>query len=155
MMFEDPKTPRVSSAFRATPPAGASFLVAMIARELASAATEDQSHGFYVAVGKRIADVVPLDDVEDLGTMTARINALWATLGWGSAVVTVEDSAIVVRQDGLYPETEAEIADPWKALLPPLMEGTYDSWFRMMGSSQALATTAEWKEQTLEIRHVR
>lgn len=155
MTFDDPKAPRLSGAFRAGPPAGASFLVAMIASELADAATEDQSHGFYNAVGKRIAAVVPLDDVEDLGTMTARINALWATLGWGSAVVTVEDSAIVVRQDGLWPETEAEIAAPWKALLPPLIEGTYATWFQMMGSSPALATTACWKGQTLEVRHGR
>lgn len=154
-MYEDPQVPRMSGAFRASPPAGASFLVAMIARELASAASEDQSHGFYVAVGHRIAAVVPLDDVEDLGTMTARINALWAALGWGSAVVTVEDSAIVVRHDGLYPDTEAEIATPWKHLLPPLMEGTYETWFRMMGSSRALGTSARWIDRTLEIRHGR
>lgn len=155
MIFDDPKGPRMTNGFRANPPAGASFLVAMIARELASAATPEQSHGFYAAVGKRIASVVPLDDVEDLGTMTTRINALWATLSWGSAVVTVEDSAIVVRHNGLYPETESEIAEPWHDLLPPLMEGTYDSWFRMMGSSRALNTTAHWEGHTLEIRHGR
>ncbi|GMM61629.1 cellulose biosynthesis protein BcsD [Novosphingobium pituita] len=177
MMFDDPIAPRPSGSLRFSTQAGglngsgngsasasggatdaatgASFLVAMIARELASAATPDQHHGFFTAVGRRIAAVVALGDVEDLGTMTTRINALWAALGWGSAVVTVEDSAILVRHDGLYPESDAQMADPWRTLLPPLMEGTYDTWFRMMGSGQSLTTTAHWKGHTLEIRHGR
>jgi hypothetical protein len=121
-----------------------SFLVAMIARELASAATGPAPRLLHRcrAPDRRGR---ALGDVEDLGTMTTRINALWAALGWGSAVVTVEDSAIVVRHDGLYPESDAQIADPWRTLLPPLMEGTYDTWFRMMGSGQSLTTTAHWK----------
>lgn len=134
---------------------GSFALVAAIAREIASAASEEQHRGFFAAVGARLAASVPLDAVDDVASLASRVNVLWDELGLGHATITAEADGILVRHDGIDSDLRPDVGEAWRALLPPLCEGAYDRWFRTLGSGPALVTIAYWNGPRLEIRHGR
>jgi len=145
------------SAQPITPEGGASFALfaAMSVAELADAVPEAQRRGFYLAVGRRMATVETLSGVDDASALCWRVNAFWQSLGWGEAEIAIERDSIVVRhRDAPMPDDDVATG-PWLAMLLAVLEGAYDSWFRRLGSGPTLQTHAEWKGDTVELRHGR
>jgi hypothetical protein len=136
------------------PASFAAFAAASVA-EFAEAVPAAQRRGFYLAVGRRIAAAETLDDVDDAAQLCWRVNAFWRAMGWGEAEVAIERDAIVVRHRDGPQAPEGVAAGPWMGMLLAVLEGAYDTWFRRLGSGPRLHTVAEWKGQTVELRHGR
>lgn len=134
---------------------GLALLAISTANEMAEGIPEEQAHGFFMAIGRRMAALEPLEGVNDASVLCARINAFWQALDWGEIELAVGRDAIVVRHRDLPTEIAPDRAGHWARMLLGVLEGAYDSWFRVLGSGPALRTTAEWKGDTLELRHGR
>jgi len=154
----DPMHQMFSAAANAAPgrsvPSHA-ILAAALTAELAEAVPTAQRRGFYLAVGRRMAASETLDGVDDLAQLAVRVNAFWAAIGWGAADVAIERDAIVVLHQGAPPPPGDAPAGPWLGMLLAVLEGAYDAWFRRLGSGPTLHTRAEWKGDTVELRHGR
>jgi hypothetical protein len=132
-----------------------SLFAAMSVAELAEVVPSAQRRGFHLAVGRRMAAVETLEGVSDASALCWRVNAFWHQLGWGEAEISLERDAIVVRHR-FAPKAEGLVDDDaWSAMLLAVLEGAYDSWFRRLGSGPSLHTRAEWKGETVELRHGR
>lgn len=126
---------------------------AMIA-EIRAGATEDQARGFFAAVGHRIADLAPMSDVVDAATLSDRINALWATLGWGSVTLQLDDEGIDLQHRGTPAMLGADAEARWSPAVAALLEGAYDGWFRALGSGPNLRTRVINRNgDVIELRH--
>ncbi|MEE4451712.1 cellulose biosynthesis protein BcsD [Novosphingobium resinovorum] len=134
---------------------GLALLAISTASEICEAIPEEQAHGFFLAIGRRMAALEPLDGVNDASVLCARINAFWLALDWGEIELAVGRDAIIVRHRDLPTEIAPDRAGHWARMLLGVLEGAYDCWFRVLGSGPALRTTAEWKGDTLELRHGR
>ncbi|MFC0205125.1 cellulose biosynthesis protein BcsD [Novosphingobium soli] len=134
---------------------GLALMAISMASEVAEGVPEEQAHGFFVAIGRRMAALEPLDGVSDASVLSARINAFWQALDWGEIELAVGQEAIVVRHRDLPTRIAPDPQGNWARMLLGVLEGAYDSWFRVLGSGPALRTSAEWKEDMLELRHGR
>ncbi|PNU03618.1 cellulose biosynthesis protein BcsD [Novosphingobium guangzhouense] len=134
---------------------GLALLAISTASEVSEGIPEEQAHGFFLAIGRRMAALEPLEGVNDASVLCARINAFWQALDWGEIELAVGRDAIVVRHRDLPTEIAPDRAGHWARMLLGVLEGAYDAWFRVLGSGPALRTTAEWKGDTLELRHGR
>ncbi|WP_404479636.1 cellulose biosynthesis protein BcsD [Novosphingobium sp. BL-52-GroH] len=134
---------------------GLALMAISVAAEVSEGVPAEQAHGFFVAIGRRMADLEPLEGVNDASVLCARINAFWLALDWGEIELAVGKEAIIVRHRDLPNKIVPDHQGNWAAMLLGVLEGAYDSWFRVLGSGPALRTTAEWKGDTLELRHGR
>ena len=132
---------------------GLALMVMTIAAEIFESAPAAQAHGFFVTVGRRMAQLEPLDGVSDASVVAERINAFWQALNWGEIELTLGEDAIIVRHWDLPNKLTPDPQVHWAKMLLGVLEGAYDSWFRSMGSGPALQTTAAWKGDTIELRH--
>lgn len=134
---------------------GLALMALSTAAEVCEAVPEQQAHGFFVAIGKRMAALEPLDGVNDAAALSMRINTFWHALDWGEIELVLASDGIIVRHRDLPNRIAPDPSGHWAAMLRGVLEGAYDSWFRVLGSGPALKTRAEWKGDTLELRHGR
>ena len=134
---------------------GLALLALSTAAEVCDGVPEEQARGFFLAVGRRMAALEPLDGVNDASVLCARINAFWQALDWGEIELAVGKEAIIVRHRDLPNRIAPDPHGYWAFMLLTVLEGAYDSWFRVLGSGPVLRTTAEWKDDTVELRHGR
>lgn len=135
--------------------AGLALLGVSTAAELAQLLPPSQLHGFFVAVGRRMAAFQPLDGISEVSAMSAQVNAFWQAFGWGDAQITLGADAVTVHHAHAPRHLDGMNLAAWPDLLLALVEGAYDAWFRQLGSGPALKTTAEWNGDAIEIRHGR
>jgi hypothetical protein len=157
-MKYDPVHPMFSPAAAALPTAASpshAILATALVGELGEAIPPAQRHGFYCAVGRRMAAAVSLDGVHDLAELADRVNALWQVSGWGEADVAIDHDAIWVHHRDAPAPPAGIPAKAWLDMLLAVLEGAYDAWFRGLGSGPTLRTTASWKDATIELRHGR
>ncbi|QDK35133.1 cellulose biosynthesis protein BcsD [Sphingomonas sp. IC081] len=134
---------------------GVALLATLTAAEIGERAPPAQARAFFSSVGRRVAALVPLDDVSDVGVLETRINAYWRDLDWGQIELVVGEDAIVVRHARLPEPVVPDLRHAWQAMLLGILEGAYDAWFRALGSGAALTTKALWKDDIMEVRHGR
>jgi hypothetical protein len=134
---------------------GLALMAMSMAAEICEGVPEAQARGFFLAIGRRMAELEPLEGVNDASVLCARINAFWQALDWGEIELAVGKEAIIVRHRDLPNRIAPDPQGHWNAMLLGVLEGAYDSWFRVLGSGPTLRTTAEWKGDTLELRHGR
>lgn len=126
---------------------------AMVA-EVRSGATEEQAHGFFSALGQRIAAMMPVDDIEDINALSERVNLLWSQLGWGHVSMALNDDGVDLRHDGVPHMPSIGDDDQWLSAAGPLLAGAYDSWFRTLGSNPKLRThVIHQADGSFEFRH--
>lgn len=133
---------------------GLAILTAMTAAEIFTQASAEQAHGFYLATGRRLATIVDLTDVQELDDLAARANALWSGCGLGHVEFEAVDTGIRILHRGAPAALDGDRAGHWVQLLPALLVGAYDTWFRQLGSGPAL-TTRILREggDTIELHH--
>lgn len=141
-------------SLKAASSASAPLLEALTA-ELTGVVPSASLKGFYQSVGRRMAAAVPLDGVDDLGHLTSELNALWKKTAWGCAEIALEPDAIVVRHSSPPEAPSPGCRDAWFEMVPAVLEGAYDSWFRSLGSGPTLHTRAKWNGDAVELRHSR
>lgn len=134
---------------------GLALMAMSMAAEVCEGIPAAQAHGFFLAIGRRMAELEPLEGVNDSSVLAARINTFWQALDWGEIELTVGKDAIVVQHRDLPNKIAPDPQGHWAAMLLGVLEGAYDCWFRVLGSGPVLKTTAEWKGDTLELRHGR
>lgn len=134
---------------------GLALMALATASEVCEGVPEAQARGFFTAIGRRMAALEPLEGVNDASVLCARINAFWQALDWGEVELAMGRDSIVVRHRDLPKRIAEDPEGHWATMLLAVVEGAYDSWFRSMGSGPALRTTAEWKGDTVELRHGR
>jgi hypothetical protein len=133
---------------------GLAVLTAMTAAEVFAEAPPQAVHGFYRAVGRRLAALIDLADVQDIDVLAERINALWLACGCGQARFQAIDTGIKVIHRGAPTTIEGDQAGVWALLFPAILEGAYDAWFRQLGSGQALSTRILRHEgDVIELHH--
>lgn len=132
---------------------GLALLAMSVASEITQSVSPAQAHGFFQALGRRMAEAETLDGVNDTSALNVRLNAFWKALDWGVIDLQLGDDGILVHHRGLPLDLAADDQAPWIAMLSGVLEGAYDSWFRTLGSGPALHTKAKWKGDVLELRH--
>lgn len=152
----DPLHQMFSAASASTDPSPShAILAAGLVAELAEVVPTAQRRGFYLAVGRRIAMGETLDGVDELSQLAHRVNVFWRASGWGEAAIAIEHDAILILHREAPSPPQDMPPGPWLGMLCAVLEGAYDAWFRRLGSGPALHTRAEWKGDTLELRHGR
>lgn len=146
-----PSLPGSAAAGLALP--GAAVLAAMMFNEVTAAASPGESRGFFLAVGRRMADLLDLADISSVAPLEARINGLWRMMAWGRAEVVLLDDGIAVSHHHAPAEMPGCTTERWQAIVPVILEGAYDRWFRQLGSGPALTTRAKWQGEAVELRH--
>lgn len=135
---------------------GFALLTALTAFEIRDSASPAQARGFYLAVGRRLAELEPVEEIADLSVLGSRLNKLWAALDWGHVIFCMEDDGIAVRHHGLPHALDGDVEGLWPDLVSALLEGAYDSWFRALGSGDALQTRCiDFNGGTLDLWHGR
>ncbi|EIZ78056.1 hypothetical protein WSK_3366 [Novosphingobium sp. Rr 2-17] len=134
---------------------GLALLALSTAAEVCEGVPEEQARGFFHAIGKRMGALEPLEGVNDASVLRARINAFWQALDWGEVDLAVGKDSIIVEHRDLPNNIAADSEGHWAMMLLAVLEGAYDGWFRVLGSGPALTTTAQWKGNTVELRHGR
>ncbi|WP_395337356.1 hypothetical protein WBP06_22505 [Novosphingobium sp. BL-8H] len=134
---------------------GLALMATMTAAEVAENLPAQQARGFFGAIGRRMAALVPLEDVSEATALQDRINDFWQDLDWGDIELVVGDDAITVRHRRLPEPVVPDLRHSWQAMLLGVLEGAYDAWFRTLGSGPTLRTVAVWKDDLLEVRHGR
>jgi len=117
------------------------LLVAMLLQEMRDSASDEEAHGFFRAIGMRMAQGFVLPEVEQIDRLAGAMNEVWRALDWGHVLIDpVEDGIRIVHFDApvRMPEDEGGL---WPAALTSLLEGVYDGWFRSLGSGPKLHTT--------------
>jgi hypothetical protein len=133
---------------------GLAVLTAMTAAEVYAEARPAAAHGFYSAIGRRLATLVDLSDVHDIEGLADRINRLWSACGCGQARLQAVDTGIKITHRGAPAAIEGDHAGYWAQLFPAILEGAYDAWFRQLGSGQALSTRILHQEgDVIELHH--
>ncbi|WP_257558332.1 cellulose biosynthesis protein BcsD [Sphingobium sp. CFD-2] len=120
---------------------GLALLMALTLAEVQASASLEQARGFYLAVGRRLAALEPVDHVADLSALGVRLNTLWTALDWGRVIFCMEDEGIAIRHEGLPERIDMDEDGSWPEPLGTVLEGAYDSWFRALGSGEALRTS--------------
>lgn len=137
-------------------PKGLALLVALTAAEIWDSASAAQVRGFYVAVGRRLAAIEPMDSACDLVLLASRANKLWAALDWGHVVLCMEDEGIAIRHQGLPHALDGDLEGRWPDMIGAVLEGAYDAWFRALGSGPTLVTRqVDFNGGTLDLWHGR
>jgi hypothetical protein len=133
-----------------------SLLVTEMGEEIFAVATAAQAREYFLAVGRRMAAHADMTDVTNITTLTARINVFWGAMGWGSARVAMTGDGLAIHHTGMPPLFNADAEARWSMIGSALLEGTYDSWLRSVGSGPALKTRViEWRAGTVELLHGR
>ncbi|SFF91922.1 Cellulose synthase subunit D [Novosphingobium sp. CF614] len=134
---------------------GLALMALSTAAEVCEAVPPAQARGFFLAIGKRMASLEPLEGVDDTAALHAKLNAFWQALDWGEVELTVGKEAIIVHHRDLPNRIAPDPQGHWATMLLSVLEGAYDSWFRALGSGPVLRTVAEWKGDVVELRHGR
>jgi hypothetical protein len=103
----------------------------LLLEEIAASGTAEQRRGMLIAIGRRVAALMPLGAKTDLAAVEERINGLWAALRWGSVGFEIDDSGIDIVHRGLPTPYQDQLQD-WQDVLPPVLEGAYAAWFSQM-----------------------
>jgi len=150
-MIEPFMEKRVAMAMR---PQGQAILASVTAAEIFGTAPAPQAHGFYAAVGRRLAGHIDLALVFDTDMLVARINSFWAAMEWGEATLELGEDAIFIQHRGLPDGMDGDIDGCWPKMATAILEGAYDAWFRALGSDEKLATKlVEWRDGVVRLRH--
>lgn len=137
-------------------PDGLALLTAMMGSEIFASATPVQAEAFFVAIGRRIAALLPVGDISDDAALVARINRLWQALGWGETRLEMTEDALLIRHDAMPETLQGDVDGRWADIAPALLRGAYDSWFRALGAGTDLHTSVlHWRDGTMELRHGR
>lgn len=129
-------------------------LAAMMMVEVQDGATPEQAHGLFHSLGGRIAALISVDDVHSLDDLCDQINQLWTDLGFGHVAMALDDEGINLKHSGVPHMPSPGDDGLWSTMIGPLLEGAYDSWFRVMGSSTKLRTRlVNQSEGCIELRH--
>jgi hypothetical protein len=92
--------------------------------------------------------------MRDLRELQGAVNAYWAQIGLGEAVITLDARGVLIRHQDAPQAIEGDAGHHWAEALPALLEGAYDGWLRAMGSPEALVTRVQSHDgTTVEIRH--
>jgi hypothetical protein len=133
---------------------GLAVLTAMTAAEVCAEASPEAVHGFYAAVGRRLATLINLADVQDIDALADRINGLWLACGCGQVRFQAVDTGIKMIHRGAPTAIEGDQPGYWALLFPAILAGAYDAWFRQLGSGQALSTRILRHEgDVIELHH--
>lgn len=130
------------------------LLVALIAAEIFETASADQAEGFFNAIGRRLASMVVMDDVRDLGDMETRANMLWRAMDWGEVRMEAREDGIKLRHLGLPRGWNSDVDGHWPAALRALLTSCYHSWFVALGSGPDLRThLVHASPEEIELHH--
>jgi hypothetical protein len=138
--------------FATARPNGVPIMLSLMVTELADVLPAKQIGNFAFSLGQRLAARIQMAEVTDLNDLQQCLNRLWSDMGLGQARLSVDELAIAVEHD---PGTlRPDVLDP--AARPAFMEflrGTYHACFHLLGSADAMVTSAAWTGQVIEIRH--
>jgi len=129
-------------------------LIAAMIGEVQEGATDEQLHGFFHAVGGRMAGLFSLAGFDDLDEIVGQINGFWSALGWGGAIIELDDEGIDVHHSGMPTGLDGTPHESWAKVAPYILEGVYESWFRSLGSGPTLSTRLlKVTPERIDLRH--
>lgn len=126
----------------------------LLLEEIAASGTAEQRRGMLVALGRRVAALLPIGQRTDFASVEERINGLWTALRWGSVGFEIDDTGIDIVHRSL-PASHADQLQDWQDLLPPVLEGAYACWFNQIndGARRLHTRVTSIKPGQVEFRH--
>lgn len=115
-------------------------LAAAMIAEVAEASTAEQAHGFFNAIGARLAALSPVAEVDDSDELVERINRLWEAIGWGRVILEFDDHGLDIHHRELPLLVDARDATLWLRAAPDILCGAYGTWLNSLGSGDHLST---------------
>ncbi|WP_157220065.1 cellulose biosynthesis protein BcsD [Flavisphingomonas formosensis] len=131
-------------------------LFSLLLQEMRDNASAEEAHGFFQAIGMRLAQSCPLPDVERIDRLAGAMNEVWRALDWGHVILEPDDDGIgIVHFDAPVKMAEDD-GGLWPSALTSILEGVYDGWFRGLGSGPKLQTTLKSRTaDRIEFHHGR
>ncbi|MET0238659.1 MAG: cellulose biosynthesis protein BcsD [Sphingobium sp.] len=126
----------------------------VVLSEIAAMASPEQLYGFFLGVGRRMAELHSVGGVQHLDRLSDRINGFWDSLGWGQVSFELDDEGMDIIHIGVPGSLEGDRSGVWPQIAPAVLEGAYDAWFRQMGSADRLHTrVVAASEGRVDLRH--
>ena len=95
-----------------------------------------EADDFILSVGERIGAACSFDFNGGLEPFAAAMNDIWAELGFGRAVLSMQSGALLIRHQ--LPQ-DGQDTSVWEDTLPLLVEGVYRGWFRHFSTHGTLS----------------
>ena len=132
----------------------ATLLMSLMIDEIFATASQDQAHGFFRAIGRRLSTLSPVVDREDIGVLAQVMNRLWTEIGWGHVTLQLKVDGIDIAHSGYPPQLTGSDPALWQKAAAAILEGAYDSWFRSVGGGSSLRTfVLSQSSDRIELRH--
>lgn len=113
------------------------FFLLSLAEEITSSFEHQQSRFFIHNVGKRIATLLPLPQIETLEDMEQAINRTWETIDWGWVSLDASHNRLSITH--FATPLDAAFSESHRAWSAALLAGIYDRWFEVAGANQGLS----------------
>lgn len=130
------------------------FVLEMVIEQIRASASTDQTHGFFVATGRRMAALAKLGNLSNVEDIELTLNTVWNRMGLGSVNFELDDHGLDIVHTGL-PSLEGGASETIVNAMPAMLEGAYAAWLESL--SQNGATLRTWvvshSGSRLDLRH--
>lgn len=130
------------------------FVLEMVIEQIRASASADQTHGFFVATGRRMAALARLGDLSNVEDIELTLNTVWNRMGLGAVNFELDDHGLDIVHTDL-PSREIGASEAIVDAMPAMLEGAYAAWLESL--SQDGATLRTWivshSGSRLELRH--
>lgn len=132
------------------------LLFSLLLEEMRDNASNEEAHGFFMAIGARMARGCPLPDVDRLDRLAAAMNEVWRALDWGHVLLEPDRDGIAITHFDAPLNLSEDEGGLWPAAFTSMLEGVYDGWFRSLGSGPKLQTVLKARNaDRIELHHGR
>ncbi|ARU17765.1 cellulose biosynthesis protein BcsD [Croceicoccus marinus] len=130
------------------------FMLEMVIEQIRASASADQTHGFFVATGRRMAALAQLGDLSNVDDIQLTLNIVWNRMRLGAVNFELDDHGLDIVHAGL-PSRESGASEAIVNAIPAILEGAYSAWLESLAQKGAPLRTwvVSHSGSRLELRH--
>lgn len=130
------------------------FVLEMVIEQIRASASADQTHGFFVATGRRLAALARLGDLSNVEDIELTLNTVWARMGLGAVNFELDDHGLDIVHTDL-PSHGSGASEVIVEALPAMLEGAYSAWLESLSQEGEKLRTwvVSHSGSRLELRH--
>ncbi len=107
------------------------FVLEMVIEQIRASASADQTHGFFVATGRRLAALAQLGDLSNVEDIELTLNTVWDRMGLGAVNFELDDHGLDIVHTGL-PSRGSGASEVIVNAMPAMLEGAYAAWLESL-----------------------
>ena len=130
------------------------FVLEMVIEQIRASASADQTHGFFVATGRRLAALARLGDLSNVEDIELTLNTVWDRMGLGAVNFELDDHGLDIVHTGL-PSRGSGASETIVEALPAMLEGAYSAWLESLSQEGEKLRTwvVSQSGSRLDLRH--